>query len=115
MLRGEIRWADLEPVRGSESNKRRPVIIVSNDGANLASTRLGRGTVTVVPVTGNTAVVFSFQVPLSTAATGLDRPSKAQPEQVRTIDVSRIGGRIGVVPVSLMAQIDDALRLHLGL
>ncbi len=51
MLRGEIRLADLDPVRGSEANKRRPVVIVSNDRANSVAARLGRGVVTVVPVT----------------------------------------------------------------
>ena len=49
MRRGEIRLIDPEPVRGAEANKRRPAVIVSNDGANMAAQRLGRGVVTVVP------------------------------------------------------------------
>ena len=62
MLRGEIHSVDLDPAMGSEANKRRPAIIVSNDGANMAATRLGRGVVTVVPVTSNFEHVYPFQV-----------------------------------------------------
>ena len=51
MRRGEIRLVDLEPGRGSEADKTRPAVIVSNDGANAAAARSGRGVLTVVPVT----------------------------------------------------------------
>jgi mRNA interferase MazF len=115
MRRGEIRVIDLEPVRGAEASKRRPAVIVSNDGANATAARLGRGVVTVVPVTSNTARVYPFQVLLDAAATGLDQDSKAQAEQVRSVAVERIGSRIGVVPTDVMVQIDEALRLHLAL
>src|SRR5215211_5934768 len=97
MRRGEIHWVDLEPVRGSESNKRRPAVIVSNDGANATANRLGRGVVTVVPVTTNVARIYPFQVKLSTRDTGLQRESKAQAEQVRSVAVERIGARLGVL------------------
>ncbi len=60
MQRGEIRLTDLEPVRGSEANKRRPAVIVSNNGANEAADRLGRGVVSVVPITSNIARLFPF-------------------------------------------------------
>ena len=115
MRRGEIRTVDLEPVRGSEASKRRPAVIVSNDAANLPATRLGRGVVTVVPVTLNVDRVYPFQVLLPSAATGLERDSKAQAEQVRSVAAERIGDRLGVVPAALMGQIDEALRLHLAL
>ncbi len=115
MLRGEIRLADLEPVRGSEANKRRPAVIVSNDRANSVATRLGRGVVTVVPVTSNTSRVFPFQALLPAGATGLRQDSKAQAEQVRSIAVERLGTVLGRVPSHVMAQLDDALRLHLQL
>ena len=62
MRRGEIRLVDLEPVRGAEANKTRPAVIVSNDGANATAQRLGRGVVTVVPVTSSTERVYPFQV-----------------------------------------------------
>ena len=115
MLRGEVRLVDLDPTRGSEANKRRPAIIVSNDQANAAATRLGRGVVTVVPVTSNTARVFAFQALLPAAETGLKVDSKAQAEQVRSVAVERVGPVLGRVPGPIMATLEDALRLHLQL
>ncbi len=115
MLRGEIRLVNLDPTVGAEASKRGPAVIVSNDGANAAAARLGRGVVTVVPVTSNIARVYSFQVRLSAKATGLHTASKAQAEQVRSVAVQRIGPLVGRVPADLMEQIDEALRLHLAL
>jgi mRNA interferase MazF len=71
--------------------------------------------ITVVPITSNVTRVHPFQVLLGAALTGLHRDSKAQAEQVRSVDVARIGPAIGVVPALLMGEVDDALRLHLGL
>jgi mRNA interferase MazF len=113
--RGEIRLADLEPARGSEANKRRPVVLVSNDGANARAEALGRGVVTVVPVTSNVRRVLAFQTLLEPDATGLGRLSKAQAEQIRSIDVTRLGDRIGQLTPDLIHELDDALRLHLHL
>lgn len=115
MLRGEIRLVDLDPVRGSEANKRRPAVIVSNDRANSIAARLGRGVVTVVPVTSNVDRVFPFQALLTADVTGLRQESKAQAEQVRSIAVERIGAVVGRAPADVMARLDDALRLHLQL
>jgi mRNA interferase MazF len=115
MRRGEIRIVDLEPVRGTEADKRRPAVVVSNDAANLAAARLGRGVVTVVPVTSATDRVYPFQVLLAAADTGLRTDSKAQAEQVRAVAVERVGARIGSLPPALMSRLDEALRLHLAL
>jgi len=115
MRRGEIRFVDLEPVRGSEADKQRPAVIVSNDGANNTAQRLGRGVVTVVPVTSNTDRVFPFQVLLPAGATGLAVDSKAQAEQVRAIAVERVGAQVGLMTTELQAALDEALRLHLAL
>ncbi len=115
MLRGEIRLVDLDPARGSEANKRRPAVIVSNDRANSIAARLGRGVITVVPVTGNIDRVFPFQALLPASETGLPQDSKAQAEQVRSIAVERLGAVLGRAPADVMAQLDDALRLHLQL
>ena len=114
--RGDMFWVDLNPVRGSEAAKVRPAIIVSNDGANTAAHRHGRGVVTVVPVTSNTERVYPFQVLIEAADhPGLRNDSKAQVEQIRAVDVSRIGQRItGLSPVTLN-KLDAALRLHLAL
>lgn len=115
MRRGEIRLVDLEPVRGNEADKRRPAVIVSNDRANAAAERLGRGLVTVVPVTSNVARVYPFQVLLPSADTGLRVDSKAQAEQVRSVSVERLGAALGRLPGEAMNRLDDALRLHLEL
>ena len=115
MLRGEIRLVDLDPARDGEANKRRPAVIVSNDRANATAARLGRGVVTLVPVTSNLARVHPFQVALPAEKTGLRVDSKAQAEQVRSVSVERIGSVLGRVPAHLMTQLDDALRLHLQL
>ena len=115
MLRGEIRLVDLVPVRGNEASKRRPAVIVSNDRANSVATRLGRGMVTVVPITSNTDRVYPFQALMPTAETGLRRDSKAQAEQVRSVAVERLGAVLGRASANAMAQLDDALRLHLQL
>ena len=115
MRRGEIVSVSLDPVRGSGASKTRPAVVVSNDAANAVATRLGRGFVTVVPVTSNTARVYPFQVLLPALQTGLPRDSKAQAEQVRSVAVERIGNKIGYLPASLVNELDQALRVHLSL
>jgi mRNA interferase MazF len=115
MRRGDIFLVDLDPAQGSEAAKRRPAVVVSNDGANTVAARLGRGVVTVVPVTSRVARIYPFQVLLPAADCGLPRDSKAQAEQVRSVAVARLGERVGRVPAPLMARVDEALRLHLAL
>jgi len=115
MRRGDITLVDLAPTRGAEANKLRPAVLVSNDGANTTAARLGRGVVTVVPVTTNVERLYPFQVLLPAADTGLSADSKAQAEQVRSVDVGRVGKRVGRVPTPLMRDLDEALRLHLAL
>lgn len=60
MRRGDVVWVDLDPAVGSEASKRRPAVVVSNDGANRSAQSLGRGVVTVVPVTSQTRNVYPF-------------------------------------------------------
>lgn len=115
MRRGEIRLVDFEPARGAEADKRRPAVIVSNDGANLTASRLGRGVLVVVPITSNVRRIYPFQVLLPAALTALPRDSKAQAEQVRAVAFDRIGQRVGQLPESLMLDLSEALRLHLDL
>jgi mRNA interferase MazF len=108
MTRGDVYYADLEPVVGSEASKRRPCVIVSNDANNRAAS-----TVTVLPITSNVEQVYPFEVLLEKE---LDRPCKVQASQVRTISKRRLDAepvaRLGLPTVKL---VDDALRLHLAL
>lgn len=115
MRRGEIVSVDFDPAQGSEANKTRPAVIVSNDAANATATRLGRGVITVVPVTSNTTRVHPFQVLLPADQTGLPRDSKAQAEQVRSVSVERVGKLLGQLPAALVADLDRALRVQLSL
>ncbi|WGW12230.1 type II toxin-antitoxin system PemK/MazF family toxin [Saxibacter everestensis] len=115
MRRGDVCLVDLEPVRGSEANKNRPAVVVSNDRANATADQLGRGVLTIVPLTSNVARVFPFQTLLPAESSGLRADSKAQAEQVRSVAVERIGPVVGRIPPEFMAELDDALRVHLDL
>ena len=111
MKRGDIYFAQLDPTRGAEIRKTRPVVIVSNDVANRASSL-----VTVVPLSSNVSRVFPFEVAVSTAQSGLPKDSKAMAQQVRTIDKARLANtKSGVLPATQLAALDVALRLHLAL
>jgi mRNA interferase MazF len=115
MRRGEVYLVNLEPSQGAEANKSRPVIVVSNDAANIVATRNGVGVITVVPVTSNVTRVYPFQVLLGVDEGGLDRESKAQTEHLRAIDVSRFGRRLGSLQTSTVRKLEDAIRVHLAL
>lgn len=115
MRRGDVVWVDLDPVRGSKADKRRPAVIVSNDGANRTAQNPARGVITVVPVTSQTSRVFPFQVLLPAGSCGLPKASKAQAEQLRSVAVERVGSVTGRLPADLLAALDAAMRLHLGL
>lgn len=116
MRRGEIWLVDLNPARGSEADKTRPVVIVSNDARNRASQKSGRGVISVVPLTSNTMRVLPFQVLVRPdAENGLVVASKAQAEQIRSVDVDRFVARRGRLDQSTLARLDQALILHLDL
>jgi mRNA interferase MazF len=115
MRRGDIVAVSLDPVRGPEASKTRPAVVVSNDAANATAERLGRGVITVVPVTSNVARIYPFQVLLRADQTGLGRDSKAQAEQIRSVAVERIGNRVGRLPPATMTELDEAIRVHLAL
>jgi len=111
MKRGDIYYAGLSPAVGSEMDKRRPVLIVSNDASNRAAT-----TVTILPLTSNVVRVYPFEVLLNPEVSGLAKLSKVQAQQVRTISKQRIIGElVGSLKEDVMVLIDAALKLHLGL
>lgn len=111
MRRGEIYYADLSPTVGSEINKRRRVLIVSNDANNRAA-----NTVTVLPITSNVSRVYPFEIILSPKESGLPKPSKAQAQQIRTISKERLlDGALGRLNAALMRKAGNAMRLHLDL
>ncbi|MCL1463821.1 type II toxin-antitoxin system PemK/MazF family toxin [Argonema galeatum] len=111
MKRGEIYYANLSPAIGSEMDKRRPVLIVSNDANNRAAT-----TLTILPLTSNVSRVYPFEVLLNPEDSGLPKPSKVQAQQVRTISKQRIQGDVvEALSEEIMQLVDAAIKLHLGL
>jgi mRNA interferase MazF len=115
MRRGDIVAVSLDPARRSEARKTRPAVVVSNDAANATAARLRRGVITVVPITSNVTRIYPFQVLLPADQTGLRHASKAQAEQIRSVAIERIGEQIGTLPAAVMAELDQAIRVHLAL
>ena len=110
MQKGEIFWAKLDPVVGSETAKTRPVLIVSNDVNNQYS-----DTVTVLPLTSSTAKIYPFEVPLEAHEGGLRNESKVKANQIRTIDKSRLGNKIGQLNSTKMKAVELAILIHLDI
>ena len=109
MKRGEIYYANLSPTVGSEIDKRRPVLVVSNDANNRAA-----NTVTILPITSNVTRVYPLEVLLNPEDSGLSKPSKVQAQQVRTISKQRISSdAVGSLSEEIMQLVNAALKLHL--
>jgi mRNA interferase MazF len=108
--RGEVHVAALDPVVGKEISKTRPVVVVSNDMNNRYS-----GTVTVLPVTsGNLEKIYPFEVYLPKGSGNLPKDSKVKADQIRTLDKARLVKRIGELGDDEIAEIDEAMKVHLG-
>jgi mRNA interferase MazF len=88
--RGSIYLAKLDPTEGSEINKTRPVLVISNDINNQYSK-----TITIIPITSNTKVIRSFEVFIPSGKGNLPKDSKVKCDQIRTIDISRLLNKIG--------------------
>ncbi|MEG4853267.1 type II toxin-antitoxin system PemK/MazF family toxin [Microcoleus sp. B5-D4] len=109
MKRGEIYYANLSPTIGSEIDKRRPVLVVSNDANNRAA-----NTVTILPITSNVTRVSPFDILLNPEDSGLSKPSKVQAQQGRTSSKQRISSDVvGSLSEEIMQLVNAALKLHL--
>ena len=109
--RGEVHIAALDPVVGKEISKTRPVVVVSNDVNNRYS-----GTVTVLPVTsGNLDKIYPFEVYLRKGSGSLPKDSKVKADQIRTLHKARLVKRIGELGDDEIAEIEKAMRVHLGM
>ena len=112
MHRGEIWWAALGRPEGSEPGYRRPVVILQIDEFNASPIQ----TVVVAALTSNTRLAKSpGNVLCRQRDTGLTRPSVVNVSQVATIDQRRLLERVGSLPGRLLAEVEDGLRLVLGL
>ncbi|MEG0779032.1 MAG: type II toxin-antitoxin system PemK/MazF family toxin [Oscillospiraceae bacterium] len=109
--RGDIFYADLSPVVGSEQGGVRPVLIVQNDTGNRYSP-----TVIAAAITSQTGKAkLPTHIELSAARSGLSRNSVVLLEQVRTLDKRRLREKMGKVDDEAMEQIDTAIAVSFGL
>jgi mRNA interferase MazF len=110
ILRGDLYYADLNPVVGSEQGGVRPVLIIQNDVGNRHSP-----TVIIAAITSKSGkAILPTHCPLS-EETGLDRDSVALLEQIRTIDKQRLKEYVGVLGQDDMQEVDRALTISVGL
>lgn len=109
--RGDIYFADLSPVVGSEQGGMRPVLIIQNDTGNRHSP-----TVIAAAITSQTGKArLPTHISLSAKSCGLSRDSVILLEQVRTIDKSRLRERMGRLDEPMMSQVDGAIAVSFGL
>ena len=108
VLRGDIRWADLNPIRGHEQAGERPVLILSHDVFNERS-----GTVIAVALTSQEPRA-GFPLTLELHAPGLPKRSWAKIGQIRTLSTERIGRRLARVADEELARVVEGLNEILG-
>ena len=108
ILRGDIRWADLNPVRGREQAGLRPVLILSQDVFNERS-----GTVIAIAITSQPQRA-GFPLTLELTSRNLPKRSWVKISQIRTLSVERIGKRIGMASPEELVQIIEGLNEIIG-
>ena len=109
--RGEIYYADLSPVVGSEQGGMRPVLIVQNDTGNRHSP-----TIIAAAITSKTGKArLPTHIALNGRSAGLNRDSIILLEQIRTLDKSRLRERMGRLDEQTMSAVDNALSVSFGL
>lgn len=108
--RGELYYADLSPVVGSEQGGIRPILIVQNDTGNKYSP-----TVIAAAITSQlNKAKLPTHIELSCEDVGLQKNSVILLEQIRTLDKRRLKEKIGVLPLSTMRKVNVALLISLG-
>jgi mRNA interferase MazF len=108
ILRGDVRWAALDPVRGREQAGRRPVLVLSHDVFNDRS-----GTVIAVALTSQEPRA-GFPLTLESKAAGLTKRSWVKISQIRTLSVDRIGAKVARASEEELARVLDGLNEILG-
>lgn len=109
--RGDIYYADLSPVVGSEQGGVRPVLIIQNDVGNKYSP-----TVIAAAITSRmTKSRLPTHIGITSGAAGLSKDSVVLTEQVRTLDKRRLRERIGHLDAAAMSEVDSALSVSFGL
>lgn len=108
LVRGDIRWADLKPVRGQEQSGLRPVLILSHDVFNERS-----GTVIAVALTSQPQRA-GFPLTLELEGVKLPKPSWVKISQIRTLAVERVGRRLGRATPEQVGQVVEGLNEIIG-
>lgn len=108
ILRGDIRWADLNPVRGRERSGQRPVLILSHDVFNERS-----GTVIAVAITGQSQRA-GFPLTMELVSKSLPKKSWVKISQIRTLSIDRIGKKLATASPEELAQVVEGLNEIIG-
>ena len=109
--RGDIYYVDLAPVKGSEQAGRRPVLVIQNNIGNQFAP-----TVIVAPLTTKKfSKPYPTNVHIGKSTANLKEDSVILLSQIRTIDKARLERKVGSLPDGLMSQVDEAIKVSLGL
>jgi mRNA interferase MazF len=103
--RGDVFWVKLDLALGTEIRKTRPAIIVSNDSCNRHGAR-----VIVLPITSNVQSLYPGEATVEVQG----RPARALGDQMRSLDKSRLGSRIGTLSPAELSAVEEAILITLG-
>ena len=104
--RGDVFWVALDPAVGTEIQKTRPAVVLSNDSCNRYGSR-----VVVVPITSNMDAVYPGDARIVIRG----KPSRALGDQIRSIDKSRLRARLGRLTQAEIEAVEEAVRITLDL
>lgn len=104
--RGDIFWVNFDPAKGTEIQKTRPALVCSHDILNENSSR-----VIAAPITSNHKKIYSFEYAIKGPA---DLEGKIMLDQMRSIDKSRLGKKIGSLSFKQLQEIDPIIKFVLG-
>lgn len=105
--RGDIFWVDFDLSTGTETRKKRPALVCSHDDMNEHSNRI-----IVVPITSNLKKVYAFEYAINGHSFV---EGKAMIDQIKAVDKSRIGDKLGSLKLKEMNQVDLIIKFVLGL
>jgi mRNA interferase MazF len=105
--RGDIFWVDFDPSKATEIQKTRPALICSHDIMNENSNR-----VIVAPITSNVKKVYSFEYEIKNHH---DVQGKIMFDQIRSVDISRLGKKEGSLTFKELSEIEPILKFILGI
>lgn len=104
--RGEVYWVNLDPTIGSEINKIRPALVISNDSGNEYSKRL-----IVAPITSSVKKIYPFEVKIEIGS----QEGKVLLDQLRSIDKQRLSKKMSILDYQTMQLVNKALKVALDL